>query len=206
MSTTNIFNGATKVSGYFEGFSGGRALIYMARGDFSKGINSAVDKNNELNKGFLVESYTIGFRRGIQPRRFLNDTGIYYNVGFGTGTIDLRGIVGKKEALDNILLADGNDICNPLTIVVFPNFFTECKDFEKVKNDQTLAYVCGQCMASNIGLTGNVDAQGITQNGGNITFNIGSLQTTTAAKPDVGTDANAGAAAKPKVGTDANKK
>lgn len=183
MSTTNIFNGATKVSGVFEGFSGGKALLYFARGANINNIDSAVADSNKLDQGFLVEAYTIDFRRGVQPRRFLNDDGIYYNVGFGTGAINLRGIVGKKTALDNILSSGNDDICNPLTIIVFPNFFSECADGKTNAGDQSLAYVCGQCMAANINLTGNVDPQGITQNGGTLSFNIGSLHTTTAAKP-----------------------
>lgn len=183
-TTTNIFNGATKVSGVFEGFNGGKALLYFARGNFANNVNGAVAAGKKLDQGFLVESYNIAFRRGVQPRRFLNDEGIYYNVGFGTGTIDLRGIVGKKEALDGILASGNNDICNPLTIVVFPNFFSECKDNKAVDaSNQSLAYVCGQCMAAQLGLGGNVDPQGITQNTGTLVFSIGSLHTTTAAKP-----------------------
>lgn len=168
--TNNIFGGASKISGVFEAFSDDKVLVKIAK---------AGSSSEKLDDGFLVEGYQIAFQRGVTPRRFLNSSGVFYNVGFGQGTVSLRGIVGKKAAFDELLSADSDGVCKPLTITVYPSYFKSCDENGK-NGDTSLAYVCGNAMAVRVDLSGQVDPQGIVLNTGNLTFQISALSTTKA--------------------------
>ena len=169
----NIFNGSPQVGGVFEAFSDDKVMITIARAGATA----------DLDAGFLASGYRLNFQRNVSPRRFLNDTAAYYTVGFGVGTLQLDGLVGSKEAFDNLVSDENADICTPLTITVYPSFFKKCADGKSVKTgtEGSLAYVCGNCIASNINLNGQVDQQGVVMNTGTLVFQIGSLQTTNGA-------------------------
>jgi hypothetical protein len=175
--TTNIFNGTSEVGGVFEAFSKDQVLVTIAR---AKGDNAG--KETDLNDGFLASGYRINFQRNVQPRRFLNNTSTFFNVGYGVGTLQLDGIVGKKSAFDKLLSNGNEDVCNPLIISVFPSFFHNCLENggqEASEAAKSLKYICGNCMAQTVALTGQVDQHGIVLNTGTLVFQIGSLKTTT---------------------------
>lgn len=174
--SVNIFNGTSTVGGVFEAFSNDKVMVSIAR---ASTYNTNPNKGKNLDSGFLASGYRITFQRNVSPRRFLNNTATFFNLGYGTGTLQLDGIVGKKSAFDDLLTGkDVDNVCDPLVITISPSFYTECVEGKaKPNTNDSLKYICTNCIAQSVILNGQVDQQGIVMNSGTLVFQIGGLKT-----------------------------
>ena len=107
--STNVFNGVEGFSGFFEAFRGDSVSITFSR----SGSNNNVTDSDE---GFLVQSYTAQWGRPVQIDHVLNRTKPVILLGAGQGTLQVVGLVGTAEGMDQLL--QSNEMCTPLTAVI----------------------------------------------------------------------------------------
>jgi hypothetical protein len=174
-NNSGIFSSAEGYAGYFGPPSkGGSTIITIARGGVNNDITASV------NSGFLADSYQCNWGRSVTIKRVFNNAKPIAIVGFGQGTITLRGLIGTTEGFKALVGADGNDVCSPLTITLKAACsFTECADNGGVsaKHDMNSEFQLTGCVLSSVGITGQIESQsGTMLQQADVTFNIGGFK------------------------------
>ena len=127
---TPVFDGVDGFSGFFKSFDGENVSITFKR----KGVEE------DLDSGFLAQSYTATWQRGVLIQRLLNKKKPAVMLGSGDGTLRMAGLLGTTEGVKKFLT--GDDVCEPLTVIITGNnSFKECGEDGGVQKSGTAAKI-----------------------------------------------------------------
>ena len=164
----SVFGGVTKFDGYFDAANQGKAVVKISR---ASGGNTDLDENSS----FFVSSYQIQWQRAVSMIRPLNSTGLVAQVGRGTGTITLTGMVGALSEFKSVL--DGGNVCDPLTITVdisTMRYKCEGTGSSEVNKDSQLKLT--YCIPQVFQVTGQTEQQGMIIQQATLQCTIGGLE------------------------------
>lgn len=171
-----IFSGNSGYAGFYGPSTTGNNVSVMISRASGRGGNT----NALANEGFLADTYNIQWGRSVSIRRVFNNSKPIAIVGYGQGTVTLRGLIGTVQGFQNIVGASPNDenadICDPLLITIENDAaYNKCTNNTVSQNPANNAYFdLTGCLLSNIVVTGQIESQsGAMLQQADITFSIG---------------------------------
>lgn len=178
----SIFTATPGYAGYFGPVTGNAAMISFGRGGTPG--NRTGSTGTTIDDGFLCDSYTIDWSRPTQSKRFLNNPKPVAIVGYGNGTLAIRGLVGTYNGFEKFLGYNGNnrtstqdDICNPLyCLIKSSNSYVKCNNGGTGANASGVDWDCYNLVLSNIRVTGQVQDNGVLFQQADVVFTMGGLK------------------------------
>lgn len=158
---SSIYNSSPAVQGVFSGK------------DCSINISRKAGSST-LSAGFLISGFRLQYSRQVSAQHHINVDGVTYLVGEASGTLNLSGLVGDKDAYKEILQSNGSslDVCDPLTITITPNSYTSCGSL----TSNPAKFVCQGCVSSAIALDARELQGGMILVNGSIDFQFNGLE------------------------------
>lgn len=197
-STFDVFNGVSGFSGFFKPSTDGLdTAITFVRGNattaseeannwvksISKTVlgeasDESIPKN--INDGFLAQSYSIQWGRGVTMQRVLNKNKPIAMVGVGSGQLGVTGMLGTFEGFKSLLGLDDKvqsteDLCNPLNaIIACGNGFIACdKNNKQIAAKESVCIILTNVIVAGFNLGGQYDQNNILMQTGTVNFQIG---------------------------------
>jgi hypothetical protein len=182
-----IFSGSTGYAGFYgPSASGNNVVVTISRSNGTSKKN-VVDPNN----GFLADTYQIQWGRTVQIKRVFNNNKPVAIVGFGQGTVTLRGLIGTAAGFEDIVggnsTAGNKDLCLPLLITIDGSgAYNKCTGEGVASETQGGAtFSLSGCILSNINITGTIETNsGTVMQQADVTFNIGGFELNAAGGSD----------------------
>ena len=164
----NIFNaeGGGTISGVFGADGDDDTIVFSSVG------SDALD-------GFIIESYTLQWSRPIQYRRAFNKKGNIVNLGKGTGSLVLQGLVGPTDEFEALMKAtSGDDVCKTANCVISTGGgYSSCdEEGNQTKASGNLTITAQGVVLQGISLTGALTEGAISLTSANLTFKVGGVK------------------------------
>lgn len=118
---TDIFQDNGFIAGVFN--SADDEILFLINGGDD-------DPGTMYLDGFLIDSYRLDWQRPIQYRRAFNVRGKLAQMGYGTGTLTLQGVVGPAEEFEKLVkAASGQDLCQTAACAIsVSGDFAQCAE------------------------------------------------------------------------------
>ena len=111
MSTNYVFSNNNDFAAKYISRPGTGGYGGILTFSFSKDGSTATGDLKEVDKAFLCNSITIRFARSVSQMYFLNVSGTSYQIGRGTGSMTISGLLGSAEDFGKMFGANYTDPC-----------------------------------------------------------------------------------------------
>ena len=165
----NIFNqeGGGTISGVFGADNDDDTIV------FSTGAG-----DTPLD-GFIIESYSISWQRPIEYRRAFNRKGNIANLGKGTGSMTLTGLVGPADEFEALMEAtSGNDVCKSANCVISTGGgYSSCdSNGNQTKASGKLNITAQGIILASINMGGQLSEGAVSLTTATLTFKVGGVK------------------------------
>ena len=164
----NIFN--TEGGGTISG-------VFGADGDDDTIVFSSIGE--DTLDGFIIESYTLNWQRPIAYRRAFNKKGNIVNLGKGTGSLTLQGLVGPTDEFEALMKAtSGNSVCKTANCVISTGggYSTCNSDGTQSKESGNLTITAQGIVLQGITMAGSLQEGAVSLTNATLTFKVGGVK------------------------------